>query len=317
MTKILSIITSISLLTNIVLGIFIIRHNQEMKSGKFEDGLSSQYPYLSKRILMENPNDVIINFIPLRNAMREYIGESQGKIGAYFEFLPSGTSIGVNEQQTFRLASLAKVPLAMSVYREIEKGSFKDDHLLTLTSDQVDKKFGTFWQRGVGTKTTPKDLVYIMLTESDNTAYNMLYDLLSADAVNDVYKALDIPLSGEDLSPTITPKNLSSIFRSLYLSSYLTKEKSNLLLKILTETKFADKIPAGVPPEIKVSHKIGVFEKLDSDSSVFADCGIVFVPNRPYILCVFVNGSDQDAQKEIKIVSKMAYEFVSKVKVQK
>ena len=158
----------------------------------------------------------------------------------------------------------------------------------------------------------------LTLTESDNTAYNVLLGQLKGQELNDVYKNLDISITirpkEEKKYLRVSPKNYSSIFRSLYLSSSLSEENSNYILKLLTQTISKDKIVAGVPDTIKVAHKIGVFEEFDTSQDIFIDCGIIYAPNRPYILCVFVFGTDEQAKKHIFYISKMIYEYISQVK---
>jgi hypothetical protein len=60
-----------------------------------------------------------------------------------------------------------------------------------------------------------------------------------------------------------------------------------------------------VSETIKVAHKIGVFEESDASQDVFTDCGIIYVPNRPYILCAFVLDTNEQAKKHISYISKM------------
>lgn len=309
--KIILIFLAFSVLANLVLG-YLFWKKSNAPAPLDTAKLYSTYPYLSKRIFTELPNDIIINFIPLREAMRTYIESLDGTLGVYFEYLPSGTSIGVYDRDEVKLASLSKVPLAMSIYKKIERGKLTEDKVLVIKKEQLDFKFGSLWKKGEGTPMKVHDLIDILLTESDNTAYNVLFDELTSGEVNEVYENLDITINNEGNSPAISPKNYSSIFRSLYLSSFLSEVNSNKLLDILTQTKFENKITAGVPENIKVSHKIGVFERID-EQSLYTDCGIVFVPNRPYILCAFVRGTDQQAQEYISHVSKMIYEYVVKV----
>lgn len=275
---------------------------------------SEQFPYLSKRIFTESPNDIIVNFIPLRLTLKEYVEKQEGKVGVYFEYLPSGTSIGVNDRGEVKLASLSKVPLVMSIYKKIERGKMSKADTLTIKKEHLDQKFGTLWKRGEGTKLSVEELIQLTLVESDNTAYNALFDTLTLQEVNEVYDGLDIQLVENEGYLLVSPKSYSSIFRSLYLSSFLSKENSNLILQILTKTPFNDEIAAGVPSNIQVAHKIGVFETLDAIEDVFIDCGIIYVPNRPYILCVFVQDTNQQAQKHMSYISKMIYGYIVVVK---
>lgn len=311
-TKILLSVLSISLIIN---GVFVYNN---IKRSSFYSSDQENFYLLSKRIFVENQNDILINFIPLRSALKEYAEKKDSKVGVYFEYLPSGTSIGVNDKEEVRLASLSKVPIAMSIFKKIERGEMSLNDTLVIEEKNLNHRFGDLWQQGEGTHVSVEELLRLALTESDNTAYYTLYDQLTYDEVKEVYEGLDITIGqekeGDVLYPLVSPKNYSSIFRSLYLSSFLSKENSSYILHILTHTIFKDKIVAGVPSTVVVAHKIGVFEEYNSSKNVFIDCGIVYVPNRPYILCAFVRGTDEEAQKHISTLSKMIYEYVVAIK---
>ncbi len=274
----------------------------------------SDYPYLSRRIFTEDPADLILNFIGLRTELKQYIQPLNSKVGLYFEYLPSGVSIGINEKQEFRLASLAKVPTIMAIYKQIALGNLKRTDTFTINQNHIDKTFGTSWKKGAGATISVDEAIKFTLIESDNTTHNLLLAHLLPGALNDVYDSFDIAYSSIGNFPAISAKNYSSILRSLYLAAYLPKAFSNEILSTLTQTIFKDKIPAGVPETIPIAHKIGVVEKIDPKDSFFTDCGIIYVPKRPYILCIIVNGSNQNAQTYMKEISSIVYRYISKVK---
>ena len=97
------------------------------------------------------------------------------------------------------------------------------------------------------------------------------------------------------------------MFLALYNAKYLNLEYSNLLLDYLSGTPFKDRIVDGVPEGVMVSHKIGT----SANDSTFSDCGIVYAPNRHYLLCVGSNGGDERAAARFMAeVSKAAYDYV-------
>lgn len=317
MNKLFLAFLVLSVASNFLFTYLFITGQQKVK-GIIEQSNSkdyAEYPYLSKRIFAEDQNDILINFIPLRQAMREYVEKPGNKVGVYFEYLPSGSSIGINDTEEVRLASLSKVPTTMAIYKQIARNALRENQLLTIEEKYIDKQFGHLWKKGAGYKIKLEEVVKLALTESDNTAHNLLLSLLTNEVINEAYDFLDIPKDTTNDFPSISPKNYSSILRSLYLSSYIPEEYSNKILAILTETQYLDKIPAGIPSGIKVAHKIGVTERLDASESTFTDCGIVYVPKRPYILCIRTKGMD-DSQTSLhmKNISKMVYEYVSVVK---
>lgn len=300
-----AVIVNILLLT--INGFLLSKNNSSV-------GYSKQYPYLSKRIFTENQNDILINFTPLRQAMRDYVSKQNDKIGVYFEYLPSGTSIGVNDQMEVRIASLIKIPIVIAAYKKIEEGKLDLNKSMTIDQDDLDQSFGQLWQRGAGAKLTVDKAVNLMLVESDNTAARVLTDELPEFAIESVFDSLDIPKEREDSIAVISPKSYTSILRSLYLSSSLSRDNSNRILEILTKTNFTDKLPAGVPEEVKVAHKIGIHDQ-NSEHPVYSDCGIVYIPNRPYSLCIMTKDVDENTSRQhIRLLSKMVYGYVASVR---
>lgn len=277
------------------------------------------YPYLSRRIFIDNPNDVIINFINLRHYLREYVAKAEAgvpKLAVYFEYLPSGISIGINDVQPYLSASLLKVPLSMGIYKRIQDGQLTFEKSLTIAPGNVDKNSGTLWQKGAGAAVTVEEAVEFALIESDNTAKNLLISQLPLEEMNRVYEFLDIPTVNEGFSALISPKNYSSIFKSLYFSTYLSNDLSNRLLKHLTNAKFEGGIRAGVPPAVVVAHKYGIDAKPGAESvASFTSCGVVFLPKRPYLLCVMTGELPlAEAEAHVAHISRAIYEFTVSVK---
>ncbi len=71
---------------------------------------------------------------------------------------------------------------------------------------------------------------------------------------------------------------------------------------------------AGLPNNVAVSHKYGEYVTT-GDNTINAvelhDCGIIYQPNNPYLLCIMTQGKDQsDLASIIASVSKVVYEEV-------
>lgn len=273
------------------------------------EALQKKYPHLSKRVLAELPQDIHINFLSLRNDLRN-LGQQYGSSFAlYFEYLPTGTSIGINEKDEFLAASLFKLPVVMAYYRHKERIKDESDPTIQLTENMLDDRFGTLYQKGAGYQINLGDSVKLSLQESDNTAVRSLVPQLSKEDFNGVYEGLDIDLKINNEGAMITAKQYGSILKALFFSSVLNNDHSEEIIDLLTKTKFSDKLPAGVPENIQVAHKIGVVEL--SDHEAYMDCGIVYVPRRPYLLCMISQTDNKTAQTRMKKVSKTVYDFVN------
>jgi hypothetical protein len=86
-------------------------------------------------------------------------------------------------------------------------------------------------------------------------------------------------------------------------------------MELLTGTDFRYGINAGVPQGITVAHKFGervYVEKINSidiETDQLHDCGIVYCPKGPYLICIMTKGHNFDTLKSIiKEISRIAYE---------
>jgi len=218
----LRLLLLISIFVNVVFS-FVLLFKSEPKTHNPTDSSSQaeKYSFISKRVFVEKPNDILINFVPLRKALRDMLLSQDDKVSLYFEYLPSGTSIGINEKNEVRLSSLSKIPTAMAIYAKIKAGTLSKDQEIIIEEKFIDPEFGSLWKKGPGAKVTLADIITASITESDNTAQNILLSLLTPDEINSVYEYLDIPFREVDNYPIISAKNYSSVLRSLYLSSFL------------------------------------------------------------------------------------------------
>jgi beta-lactamase class A len=80
----------------------------------------------------------------------------------------------------------------------------------------------------------------------------------------------------------------------------------------MTRATQTDKLAAGVPKGIKIAHKIGTYDTGVADKpKVYTDCGIVYVPLRPYILCLMTESDEATATKNFSELSHVVYEYVT------
>lgn len=79
------------------------------------------------------------------------------------------------------------------------------------------------------------------------------------------------------------------------------------------KTSFPSQLPAKLPPDLRIAHKIGV--AYDDDSKVigsFHDCGIVYLPGKPYSICVMSRGVTRaEADATISTISLVVYEYMA------
>lgn len=253
----------------------------------------------------------------LRGDVEEFIArqKNQGSVteaAVYFRDLNNGPWFGINEEMMFTPGSLTKVPLMMSLFRKAEQDpGFLDTPVsYTRPSGYAVPSIVSETPLVVGNEYPLGEIVRAMIVYSDNAAAEVAFGTLGTQALNETFTDLGLSPLPIDRDHSITVRHYATFFRVLFNATYLTPELSDRALTILTEAEFKDGLAAGVPASIPVAHKFG--EREVGEVAQLHDCGIVYVPGKPYTLCVMTRGSDLDALKEvIEGVSRLSYEAMS------
>lgn len=284
---------------------FYCYQRKESEWHKFHE----KYPLLSPERGFYNQKDLIVNIQPLRDEF-DAIGKDRG-VSIYFEFLNTGANIAVNKEVKIWPASLMKIPIAMAVMKKVENKKWELNKSFILEEKDKNSIFGLLYKKPAGSTFSLEELLGEMLINSDNTARNIFARNLSSEDIDDVLDHLGIEYDYKN-DEKISAKKYSIFWRSLFTSSYLAPENSSKLIEIMSQSSAAQYLAQGISDkQIKFSHKIGVLY----DENTYADSGIVFISNRPYILTVMVDGHSQsEAGAIMKEISEKAYRYVSEYK---
>ncbi len=114
-----------------------------------------------------------------------------GSVGVAARNLATGAEIRLNADDLFPMASCFKIPVMVAVMRQVDAGVLRLDDRLTLT--EADKSPGsTLIHCHAGLRLSVRDLLYLMITLSDNTATDMLWRLVGLGSVNQVMHGLGL-----------------------------------------------------------------------------------------------------------------------------
>ena len=251
----------------------------------------------------------ITNIQSLREKLNKIVEDKKLETTSiYFEYLQTGANISINPDVRVYPASLLKVPTAIAVMSKVEKGEWRLDNKLVLFAGDIDPNYGEkYYKNSIGTTFTIEELLKAILIESDNTTHRILIRNLSTEdfALMRDSMGLDEVLDERQL---LSAKEYSRVFRALYYASSISREHSEQLLEWLSETPFNDYLQSGLPEGVKFSHKIGE----GGPSKTYLDSGIVYAPNRPYLLTVVIAGRDEAEAKEIiHEISQTVYDYVT------
>jgi len=114
-----------------------------------------------------------------------------GTVGVAARNLASGAELHVAADELFPMASCFKIPIMVEVMRQVDAGALRLDDRLTLT--EADKSPGsTLIHCHEGLRPSVRDLLYLMITLSDNTATDMLWRLVGLASVNETMRRLGL-----------------------------------------------------------------------------------------------------------------------------
>jgi len=259
---------------------------------------------------------LIFNLGPLKKEIEDYLNESNLNVSVYMANLRDGASFEIQSNKAYPAASLNKLPLAILILRKVESSNLSLNTNLSILDEDRDMSSGSLYFKDIS-QLSVKELLYYMLSESDNTATNVLgrqatkEELTKLSDYIDFYSN-DIRKEEQPLKTTeITTKKVSNIFSSLYLSTVLEPKDSELILSYLKNTSFDIKKYANLPDEVAVVQKEG-FHYLD-DGSFFHSCGIIYVKDSRFSFCIMTEGIDRNKAPFVigEIVNK-TYNFIVK-----
>jgi len=109
---------------------------------------------------------------------------SPGSVGVYVKRLDDGKEMSYAGDRPWYMASTAKVPIAIAVLQQVERGKLSLDQEFALEdTDKVDGSGELVWQNR-GKRYDVEALLNAMLMRSDNTAANMLIRAIGEDTLN-------------------------------------------------------------------------------------------------------------------------------------
>ena len=256
----------------------------------------------------------------LENEISDYVSRKTKtldvrEIAVYFRDLNNGPAFGISPRSKFSTASLLKVPVMIGVFKRTETRpglldervvydrSLHDIPNLTQTVDPPEPLVP-------GKSYSVRELIERMIILSDNAASAMLISYLPDIDVVKVLQEMGVKMEVREDDVSITVRSYASVFRILYNATYLNKAMSNKALSLLARSRLRVGLPAGAPEDVPVAHKFG--ERTIGTVSQFHDCGIVYHPQRPYLLCVMTRGrSYPPLVKTVAEVSRMVFEKVN------
>jgi beta-lactamase class A len=250
-----------------------------------------------------------------------------GVLGVAIEDLNTGQNFLLRADSIFPQASSIKIAVLAELYHQAQlsaqgasgKGKLTDLYTVRAADLVQDSDIMGGLTPGV-TQITNRDLATMMVAVSDNSATNVLIDRVGMENINALLdrlglhntrlrrKMMDVKAAAEGRENISTPQEMLTLLEKIYQGKVLDKEMTTDFFKMLSTHKDSF-IPRDLPDGLQIANKPGELEAVRNDS------GIVFLQNRPYIICVMTTYlvRERDGEQAIAKISAAAYHLFDRL----
>lgn len=264
--------------------------------------------------------------------LREYEKTATGMLGVAFCDLKTGAESYLNENMAFPAASVFKIFLLTELFRQAEAGKLALSDRIPLKRSEKSIGSGVLQELDEGLNPTIKDCATLMMIISDNTATDMLFNLVGRESIRqNVLDAFDLAQTKVDWGcrrliaryyeqpETADAQTTFTSERSFRGSDfYLCKTKENdqtspadtaKLLKLLANHRLvsegASKGMLDILCRCQTNSRIPrylpkglrIAHKTGTLDRVANDVGIVYGREKSYVLALFYNGNAADEEE--------------------
>lgn len=239
---------------------------------------------------------------------------SSGFVGLFVRNLNTGAEASVNPHRVFPAASLFKVPIMVETVRQIRLGRISPEQQLVVQQAHWVPGSGVLQGR-VGDSLPVKELLRLLIAESDNIAAMMLIDLTGLNNVNQTMSGLGLEATklfdyraqsaNNGLGPYATSAaDMGALLDMIGTGRLVDREASDEAVRLLGQPQASDLLGEALPPNVRVAHKWGEIPGARHEA------GIIFTPRYSYVIVVMTENVDpRSSPAYIRDLSRAVFDY--------
>ena len=248
--------------------------------------------------------------------LEELLRQQKGHVSCVFKSLKTGESYAFQEDFVHPSASVIKIFLMSFIYQLVEDGILTETQPVPVQSGFMAPSAGVLnYMRDVR-EMSVRDLVELMIIVSDNSATNILLELVGLPQMQEYLKScgytatqfqrrmMDFEAAARGEQNYTSASETARILERIYLGKEVSPAASAKMLQTLRNQQAGDLIPwhlGEVLEEGQIAHKTGGLP------GVVHDAAIVDGGKEPFILCMF--GSETDVPAFGRLIGDAALEI--------
>ncbi len=242
---------------------------------------------------------------PLDRQLERIAAASSGVLGIYARTLGPQAAISLRADESFPTASISKLVVLLTLYRRAEREPALLDRIVVLQRSDFVPGSEVLDGYAIGSSITVRRLAAAMIEQSDNSASNVLIDLLGFATLQRTIAAVgmrrtrlvrhfaDLRAIARHNENVTTPRDMGTLLYAIErgahegITTVATPASCRAMLELMLRGDGRDKIAMGLPRARALANKVGEMDNVRNDVGIVDPRG-----EAPYVLAVLVKDLD-------------------------
>jgi len=222
----------------------------------------------------------------------------------------------LGSKEAYKPASTIKLALVAALMQQVDRGALTLEDTVTVEPDDVVGGTGSLQKESFPQDVSLERLARLMITQSDNTATNVLIDVVGLKRVQELMDQLNLEVMhlGRKMfasAPTpeqdnfINAADLITLLDSIYKHSFLTEKSKDTIIGWMLAQEVNTKFGAALQGA-KIAHKTG------ENANVTHDTGYFLVPGREMAVAVLTEVTTTEDFDEAQSIGNPVVQEIAK-----
>jgi beta-lactamase class A len=259
------------------------------------------------------------NASDLQERLEKLVTSHHGKVALYAKNLTTGETVFLNSALPVQTASVIKLPLMLQLFEQVQSGKLKLSAPVVLKKENQVPGSGILNQVDPGLTLSLKDVITLMMTLSDNTATNMVIDVVGLRTTNEmlarmglkntyfykkVFKRAESPMPPDQkqfgLGKT-TAEEMARVMESIYRCDLGDRDLCRQMITMMRNQQYRAMLPRYLERNDTSEDLSVIADKIGALDDVRNDVALVYTQRGPIVISIFTyNNEDQSWTPENK-----------------